>query len=57
VTGTTKKTAMRDLLDLKKKDIVEQQGIRGPGVHYIFSSKRVRTGTLETWFSFLRMGS
>jgi ATP-dependent DNA helicase RecG len=48
MTGTTKKTATRDLLDLKKKGIVEQQGIRGPGVHYIFSGKRDRMGTMET---------
>jgi predicted HTH transcriptional regulator len=48
VTGTTKKTATRDLLDLKRQGIVEQQGERGPGVHYTLISKRDIMGTMGT---------
>ena len=39
VAGAIKKTATRDLNDLKKKGVVEQRGNRGPGVHYILAKK------------------
>ena len=45
---TTKKTATRDLMDLKDKGIVEQIGHRGPGVHYVLARKRDTKGTMET---------
>jgi len=45
---TTKKTATRDLMDMKRKGIVEQVGLRGPGVHYVLASKRDTKGTMET---------
>ncbi len=45
---TTKKTATRDLMDLKDMGIVEQLGHRGPGVHYVLARKRDKMGTLET---------
>jgi len=45
---TTKKTATRDLTDLKLKGVVEQRGHRGPGVHYILARKRDTKGTMET---------
>jgi len=43
-TGTTKKTATRDLSDLKSKNIVEQVGDRGPGVHYVLRRKGGQNG-------------
>jgi predicted HTH transcriptional regulator len=45
---TTKKTATRDLADLKEKGIVEQRGSHGPGVHYVLAGKRDRKGTMGT---------
>jgi ATP-dependent DNA helicase RecG len=39
VASAIKKTATRDLNDLKEKGLVEQKGIRGPGVHYILAKK------------------
>ncbi|MFA6174813.1 MAG: DUF4062 domain-containing protein [Kiritimatiellales bacterium] len=47
-TGATKKTATRDLSDLKTKNIAEQIGSRGPGVHYVLQRKRDIMGTIET---------
>jgi len=35
VSGTTKKTATRDLDNLVGKGIVERQGTRGPSVQYV----------------------
>lgn len=35
VTGAMKKTATRDLNDLKAKGLVKQVGLRGPGLHYV----------------------
>lgn len=46
--GAIKKTATRDLNDLKGKGIVEQRGIRGPGVHYVLAKKGAIKGTLGT---------
>jgi predicted HTH transcriptional regulator len=43
-----KKTATRDLNDLKQKGIIEQIGNRGPGVHYILMKKRDKMGTMGT---------
>lgn len=40
-----KKTATRDLNDLKEKGIVEQKGSRGPGVHYVLVRRRDIKGT------------
>lgn len=40
VTSAIKKTATRDLSDLKEKGLVEQRGSRGPGVHYVLARKR-----------------
>jgi hypothetical protein len=47
-TGATKKTATRDLSDLKSKNVVEQIGERGPGVHYILRKSGDKMGTLGT---------
>jgi predicted HTH transcriptional regulator len=38
-TSAIKKTATRDLLDLKEKGVVEQIGTKGPGVHYVLVKK------------------
>lgn len=46
--STTKKTATRDLGDLRKRGVVEQRGERGPGVHYVLASKRDKKGTMGT---------
>jgi predicted HTH transcriptional regulator len=46
--STTKKTATRDLGDLREKGVIEQRGERGPGVHYVLASKRDRKGTMGT---------
>lgn len=43
-----KKTATRDLGDLKKKGIVKQMGSHGPGVHYILASNLDIMRTTET---------
>ena len=39
VASAIKKTATRDLLDLKEKGVVEQIGTKGPGVHYVLVKK------------------
>ncbi len=44
LTKTTKKTATRDLGDLREKGVVEQRGDRGPGVHYMLAGKRDKKG-------------
>lgn len=43
-----KKTATRDLNDLKEKGIIAQIGSRGPGVKYVISKKRDTKGTNGT---------
>ncbi len=43
-----KKTATRDLSDLKGKGIVEQRGSRGPGVHYVLAKRGDIKRTLGT---------
>ncbi len=48
LTRAIKKTATRDLSDLKKMGIVKQVGSRGPGVHYVLAKNRDIIGTLET---------
>jgi ATP-dependent DNA helicase RecG len=48
VANAIKKTATRDLNDLKQKGVLEQMGIRGPGVHYVFAKKRDKMGTMGT---------
>ena len=48
VANSIKKTATRDLNDLKQKGIITQIGSRGPGVHYIISNKRDKMGTIGT---------
>jgi len=48
VAKAIKKTATRDLNDLKQKGIIEQIGNRGPGVHYILMKKRDKMGTMGT---------
>lgn len=40
LTGAIKKTATRDLQDLKDKGVLTQVGVRGPGVHYVFARGR-----------------
>lgn len=39
VTSAIKKTATRDLLDLKEKGLIKQIGTKGPGVHYVLARK------------------
>jgi len=39
VTKAIKKTATRDLNDLREKEIIEQIGTKGPGVHYVLARK------------------
>jgi len=48
VANSIKKTATRDLNDLKKKGIINQVGSRGPGVHYVIAKKRDKMGTMGT---------
>ena len=48
VANSIKKTATRDLNDLKEKGIVEQIGDRGPGVHYVLAKKGDKMGTMGT---------
>ena len=48
VAKAIKKTATRDLNDLKQKGIIEQIGNRGPGVHYILMKKMDKMGTMVT---------
>lgn len=49
VANSIKKTATRDLNDLKKKGIISQVGSRGPGVHYVITKKRDKMGTMGTY--------
>jgi ATP-dependent DNA helicase RecG len=49
VANSIKKTATRDLSDLKEKGIIEQIGNRGPGVHYVIAKKRDKKGTMGTF--------
>jgi predicted HTH transcriptional regulator len=39
VASAIKKTATRDLLDLKEKGVITQIGTKGPGVHYVLARK------------------
>lgn len=48
VANSIKKTATRDLSDLKEKGIIEQRGYRGPGVYYVLAKRRDIMGTIET---------
>ncbi len=48
VAHSIKKTATRDLNDLKNKGIVEQMGSRGAGVHYVLARKGDIMGTKGT---------
>ena len=48
VANAIKKTATRDLNDLKEKGLIEQVGHRGPGVHYVLLKKRDKMGTMGT---------
>ncbi|RJR29731.1 MAG: DUF4062 domain-containing protein [Desulfobacteraceae bacterium] len=48
VANSIKKTASRDLSDLKAKGIIEQRGDRGPGVYYVLAKKRDKMGTMGT---------
>jgi len=48
VANSIKKTATRDLNDLKNKGIINQVGSRGPGVHYVIAKKRDKMGTMGT---------
>jgi predicted HTH transcriptional regulator len=48
VANAIKKTATRDLNDLRQKGVLEQMGIRGPGVHYVLAKKRDKMGTMGT---------
>lgn len=43
-----KKTATRDLGNLKEKGIIEQKGRRGAGVYYVLTKKRDKIGTKGT---------
>ena len=48
VADCIKKTATRDLSNLKEKGLIEQIGSRGPGVHYVITKRRDKIGTMET---------
>lgn len=48
LTKAIKKTATRDLSDLKEKGLVLQVGKLGPGVHYVLVMKRDKMGTMRT---------
>jgi ATP-dependent DNA helicase RecG len=48
IANAIKKTATRDLNDLKGKGIVEQRGSRGPGVHYVLAKRGDIKRTLGT---------
>lgn len=48
VASCIKKTATRDLSDLKEKGLIIQIGSRGPGVHYVIPKKRDIKGTIGT---------
>jgi ATP-dependent DNA helicase RecG len=46
--NSIKKTATRDLNDMKKKGIIRQIGSHGPGVHYVITKKGDKIETMET---------
>lgn len=48
LTAAIKKTATRDLQDLKEKGVLAQVGIRGPGVHYVLAKRGDKMGTMGT---------
>jgi len=48
VAHAIKKTATRDLNDLKDKGLITQIGSRGAGVHYVLAKKRDKMGTMGT---------
>ena len=48
VASSIKKTATRDLNNLKEKGLISQVGSRGPGVHYVIAKKRDKMGTMGT---------
>ena len=48
VANCIKKTATRDLSNLKEKGIIKQIGGRGPGVHYVITKNRDKMGTMGT---------
>lgn len=48
VANSIKKTATRDLRDLKEKGIIEQRGNRGAGVYYVLVKKGDKMGTIGT---------
>ncbi len=48
VTGTTKKTASRDLEDLVAKGVLTRAGTTGRGTHYVLARKGDRKGTKGT---------
>jgi predicted HTH transcriptional regulator len=48
VASTNKKTATRDLGDMKTKGIIEQRGERGPNVHYVIAKQGDKMGSLGT---------
>jgi len=48
VTGSTKKTATRDLEDLIAQGVLQRVGTTGRGTHYVLARKRDRNGTKET---------
>jgi predicted HTH transcriptional regulator len=47
IVGAIKKTATRDLNDLKAKGLIVQRGRLGPGVHYVLSKGDIK-GTKGT---------
>jgi len=48
LTNTIKKTASRDLSDLRDKGLIKQVGKKGPGVYYVLGKNRDRIGTMGT---------
>lgn len=48
ITGSTKKTASRDLEDLVEKGLIQKVGTTGRGVHYVLNRKVDKKGTNET---------
>ena len=48
VTGTTKKTASRDLDDLVAKGVMKKTGTTGRGTHYVLARQGDRKGTKGT---------
>jgi len=57
VANCIKKTAIRDLSNLKEKGLIEQIGSRGPGVHYVITKDRDKMGTLGTFHGTQRKDS